>query len=110
MVTFKDFEYKRPDLEQMKEQTAALLEEFKAAATVDEQSKVIEKLNTIRNTFSTMANIVYVRASIDTNDDYYQNERDYFDDVSPMADELVFNYSTELVKSPFREQLEEKWG
>lgn len=110
LVTFKDFDYKRPDLEQMKEQTAALLEEFKAATTVDEQSEVIEKLNAIRNTFSTMANIVYVRASIDTNDEYYQKERDYFDEVSPMADELVFNYYTELVKSPFRTQLEEKWG
>lgn len=110
LVTFKDFDYKRPDLEQMKEQTAALLEEFKAATTVDEQSEVIEKLNAIRNTFSTMANIVYVRASIDTNDEYYQKERDYFDEVSPMADELVFNYYTELVKSPFRAQLEEKWG
>lgn len=110
MVTFKDFEYKRPDLQQMKEQTAVLLEDFKAASSVEEQSAVIEKLNVIRNTFSTMANIVYVRASIDTNDEYYQKERDYFDEVSPMADELVFNYYTELVKSPFRRQLEEKWG
>ena len=104
LVTFKDFEYIRPDFEQMKEQNEALLEEFKAATTVDEQSEVIEKLNAIRNTFSTMANIVYVRASIDTNDDYYQKERDFIDEVSPMVDELVFNYYTELVKSPFRDQ------
>ena len=110
LVTFKDFGYKRPDLQQMKERTAALLEDFKAASSVEEQSAAIEKVNAIRNTFSTMANIVYVRASIDTNDDYYQQERDYFDDVSPLADELVFNYYTELVKSPFRPQLEEKWG
>ena len=110
MATFKEFEYKRPDLEQMKEQFAVLLVEFKAAQSVEEQSEVIEKLNAIRNTFSTMANIVYIRASIDTNDEFYQKERDYFDEVSPIADELIFNYYTELVKSPFRSQLEEKWG
>ena len=110
MTTFKDFEYKRPDLEQMKKQSAELLEQFKAAQTVEEQSKVIEKLNVVRNTFSTMENIVYIRASIDTNDEFYQTERDYFDEVSPVAEELVFNYYTELVKSPFRKQLEEKWG
>ncbi|MER1958004.1 MAG: M3 family oligoendopeptidase [Solibacillus sp.] len=110
MSTFKDFEYKRPNLDEMKEQFAALLEDFKAAESVAAQSEVIEKLNSLRNTFSTMANIVYVRASIDTNDEFYQQERDHFDEVSPIAEELVFNYYTELIKSPFRAQLEEKWG
>lgn len=110
MATFKDFEYKRPNLEDMKAQYAMLLEEFKAASSVETQSEAIDKLNKIRNTYSTMANIVYIRASIDTNDEFYQKERDYFDEIDPVVEELVFNYYTELVKSPFRAQLEEKWG
>ncbi|MEG0472976.1 MAG: M3 family oligoendopeptidase [Solibacillus sp.] len=110
MKSFKDFEYKRPSLDEMKQDSAALIEQFKAALTVEEQSVVIERYNTMRNRFSTMANLVYIRASIDTNDAFYQTERDFFDEVSPEADELTFNYYTELVKSPFRAQLEEKWG
>ena len=64
----------------------------------------------IRNAFATQANLVYIRASIDTNDEFYQKERDYFDEVSPQAEEIVSEYYKELVKSPFRAQLEEKWG
>lgn len=110
MVTFKDYEYKRPNLDAMKLAVRAYIEQFKAAQTVEEQSEVIKKINAQRNYFSTQANLVYIRASIDTNDEFYQTERDYLDEVSPEAEEIVFEYYKELVKSPFRPQLEEKWG
>ncbi|TSI06160.1 M3 family oligoendopeptidase [Lysinibacillus sp. BW-2-10] len=110
MVTFKDYEYKRPNLEEMKKEVRSLIEQFKQADSVESQSKVIEKINDYRNDFSTQSNLVYIRASIDTNDEFYQNERDYLDEISPQAEELVFEYYKELVKSPYRKQLEEKWG
>ncbi|MBM7609579.1 M3 family oligoendopeptidase [Lysinibacillus composti] len=110
MVTFKEYEYKRPNLEELKREVRVLVDQFKKATTVEAQSEVIGKINAFRNDFSTQANLVYIRASIDTNDEYYQNERDYLDDISPQVEEIVFEYYQELVKSPFRQQLEEKWG
>jgi len=110
MVTFKEYEYKRPNLEELKREVRVLVDQFKQATTVEAQSEVIGKINAFRNDFSTQANLVYIRASIDTNDEYYQNERDYLDDISPQVEEIVFEYYQELVKSPFRQQLEEKWG
>ncbi|MDM5335420.1 M3 family oligoendopeptidase [Ureibacillus composti] len=110
MVTFKEYEYKRPNLEELKKDVRVLVDQFKQATSVEAQSEVIEKINAFRNNFSTQANLVYIRASIDTNDEYYQNERDYLDDISPQVEEIVFEYYQELVKSPFRQQLEEKWG
>ncbi|MEO4054977.1 M3 family oligoendopeptidase [Solibacillus sp. CAU 1738] len=110
MTTFKDYEYKRPNLDEMKAAVRALIEEFKTAKSVVEQSEIIEKINVYRNNFSTQANLVYVRASIDTKDEFYQAERDYLDEVSPQAEEIIFEYYQELVKSPYRAQLEEKWG
>lgn len=97
-------------MEELKTQFTALLEEMKAANTIEEQSVAIEKINTIRSAFSTAANLVYIRASIDTNDEYYQKERDYLDDIEPEIDELVTEYYKVLVASPFREQLEAEWG
>lgn len=110
MVTFKQYEYKRPNLEELKRDVRVLVDQFKQATSVEAQSEVIKKINAFRNDFSTQANLVYIRASIDTNDEYYQNERDYLDDISPQVEEIVFEYYQELVKSPFRQQLEEKWG
>ncbi|WP_313893204.1 M3 family oligoendopeptidase [Psychrobacillus sp.] len=109
MVTFKDYEYKRPSFEEGKAKFTDLLENFKSAATVEEQSSAIEAINAFRNDFSTNANLVYIRASIDTNDEFYQKERDYLDELSPQMDELITEYYKALVASPFREELEAKW-
>ncbi|KGR75556.1 M3 family oligoendopeptidase [Ureibacillus sinduriensis] len=110
MVTFKDYEYKRPDLDDTKGKVRELIGQFKNADSVETQSEVIEKINAYRNDFSTQANLVYVRASIDTNDEFYQKERDVLDEIEPQFEELLFEYYTELVKTPYRKQLEEKWG
>ena len=110
MVTFKDYAYTRPNLEEDKVKFHAALEKFKEASSVEEQSLAIEELNALRSDFSTQANLVYIRASIDTNDEFYQKERDFFDEVSPEVEELVTEYYKALVASPFRKELEEKWG
>lgn len=110
MVTFKDYEYKRPNLEQDKATFQTLLTKFKEASSVEEQSKAIEHLNAFRNDYSTQANLVYIRASIDTNDEFYQKERDYFDETNPEIEEMITEYYKALVESPFREELEAKWG
>ena len=70
----------------------------------------MKNINALRNDFSTQANLVYIRASIDTNDEFYQKERDYFDEMSPEVEELVTEYYKALVASPFRDELEDKWG
>ena len=110
MQTFKDYEYKRPNIDEFKEITGQLIEQFKAAQTFEQQNEYIEKINEQRNHFATAANLVYIRASVDTNDEYYQTERDYLDEISPVAEEVTFEFYKALVASPFKSQLEEKWG
>ncbi|MBO1914588.1 hypothetical protein J4G37_58420, partial [Microvirga sp. 3-52] len=47
---------------------------------------------------------------INTNDEFYQKERDYFDEIEPEYQELSTAYYKKLISTPFREQLEKKWG
>jgi M3 family oligoendopeptidase len=110
LLKFEDFQYSRPDMNEIKNDFTILLEEFRTANSFEQQNEVIEKLNAIGNEFSTQANLVYIRASINTNDDYYQKERDYFDEIEPEFQEIGTAYYKELVSTPFREQLEKKWG
>lgn len=110
MVTFNDYEYKRPNLEQDKSTFRELLTKFKEASSVAEQNEAIENINAFRNDYSTQANLVYIRASIDTNDEFYQKERDYFDETNPEIEEMITEYYKALVESPFRDELEDKWG
>lgn len=110
MITFDKYTYKRPDFEEGKTRFEQLLNNFKVANSVEEQSQAIEKINAFRESFSTQGNLAYIRASIDTNDTFYQSERDYFDEVSPQLEELVTSYYKELISSKFRKELENKWG
>ena len=64
--------------------------------------KAIQNINAFRNDYSTQANLVYIRASIDTNDEFYQKERDYFDETNPEIEEMITEYYKALVESPFR--------
>ena len=89
-MKFADYEYKRPDLQSMKDSIRALIEQFNEAATVEAQSEIIEKINAYRKDFSTQANLVYIRASIDTTDEYYQQERDALDEMEPEMDEVSY--------------------
>lgn len=110
MLTFENYTYERPDFEQEKDKFAKLLEAFTKAKSVEEQNEAIGRINAFRNHISTLFNLVYVRASIDTNDEFYQKERDYWDEISPEVQKLNTDFYKELVKTPFRADLEEKWG
>ncbi|WHX26663.1 M3 family oligoendopeptidase [Virgibacillus halodenitrificans] len=110
MKTFENFVYVRPDIKKEQELFYIFLADFRKAASVSEANKAIEKINEQRNRLSSLFNIVYIRSSIDTNDEFYQKERDFFDDIDPEITALHTAFYKELIKSPFRLELEKKWG
>jgi M3 family oligoendopeptidase len=57
-----------------------------------------------------MATICSIRHSIDTNDKFYDSENQFFDEHYPETAELINDYYRALLKSPFRNDLEEKFG
>ncbi|MGF3102331.1 M3 family oligoendopeptidase [Rossellomorea sp. DUT-2] len=109
-MKFDQFTYERPNLEEVKPVFQQLLGKFKSASNVQEQVDVMKELNDIRLNIDTMQNICYIRHSIDTNDEYYKKEQDYIDEMMPEVHGMVTEYYQELVNSPYRKELEEKWG
>lgn len=110
MQTFEDYTYTRPNVAEEKETFHKRLNQFTNASSAKEQAESIQAINTLRNHISTMFNLVYIRASINTNDTFYQKERDYLDEVGPAFEALDNAFYKELVKSPFRKELEQRWG
>ncbi|KAB7669340.1 M3 family oligoendopeptidase [Bacillus sp. B1-b2] len=109
-MNFSEFTYDRPDMEDFSAKMNVLLKELENADQVEQQIDAIEKINVLRNDISTMFNLCYIRHSVDTNDEYYQKEQDYIDDISPRVEGLVTKYYQILVQSKFRDELEKKWG
>ncbi len=109
-MKFKDYQYTRPDMDQAKVTFEALIKEFKDAKSFEEQDVAMTKINDFRNNLETMMVLVSVRHSLDTTDEFYEKENDFMDENSPIYEGWVSNYYEALVVSPFRAELEAKWG
>ncbi|HET7656891.1 MAG TPA: M3 family oligoendopeptidase [Bacillales bacterium] len=109
-MKFTNFSYERPDIEQVKHDFDKLLNQFRQAENVEEQNDVIKNINELRSRFESMSEIVMVRHTIDTNDEKYRQEQDYFDENEPIYKGLISDYYKALVESNFRNELEEMWG
>ncbi|MBA2872731.1 M3 family oligoendopeptidase [Anoxybacillus calidus] len=109
-MKFTDYQYKRPNMDEVKTKFQAALQKFKRAENVEIQDEAMKEMNAIRNDFNTMTNICYIRHTVDTNDEFYKQEQDFFDEVEPEMQGLVTEYYKALVNSRFRSELEKKWG
>jgi len=109
-MNFENYTYERPNLGEVTVKFAVEIERFKNAASVEEQSRVMDEINKLRNDLGTMFNLCYIRHSINTNDEFYKEEQDFMDEIQPEVEGLVSQYYQALVDSKFRNLLEEKWG
>ncbi|MED4203420.1 M3 family oligoendopeptidase [Neobacillus mesonae] len=109
-MSFENYTYMRPNLDEITAKYEAALDRFSKAASVDEQSSVMNEINQIRNDIGTMFTLCSIRHSIDTNDEFYKAEQDYMDELGPEVEGLVTKYYQALIDSKFRSELEMKWG
>lgn len=104
-MKFTEFPYSRPD----EKETLDRLDAFKAQL---EQAEDYESfLNTFKDYDNFMAaidslfNIAYVRHTIDTRDEFYTAEADYFDQIRPVLDNKQSEITTVIFDSKFADQL-----
>ena len=110
MLKFKDYKYERPDIEKLKVEFTESIERFENAEDIETQNDVIKEINKLRNHVDTMATLVSIRHSINTEDKFYAEENDFIDENGPVYQNLVSKYYEVLVKSKYKEELVKKWG
>ncbi|AFM00729.1 oligoendopeptidase, M3 family [Desulfitobacterium dehalogenans ATCC 51507] len=109
-MKFEDFPYSRPDMEKLKGEFKDRLEKFKRAEHFHEQDRIFMDINRLRGEFDSMSQIASIRQTIDTNDAYYEREQEFFDENLPIYQGLISEFYQVLIDSPFRQELEHKWG
>jgi len=109
-MKFTEYRYERPDVQQFERSFKAHLAAFASAGSYEEQDSSMTEINKLRNGFDSMREIAGIRHSIDTEDEFYKAEQDFFDENGPVVQEYVTDYYRELVHSKFRPELETKWG
>jgi M3 family oligoendopeptidase len=107
-MKFNEYEYIRPDYNIIKEKYLNLINDFKNSATADEQYTILKKINALANNVDTMSQLVYIRNSINTADEFYDTEKDYMDMTSPKFYGLRIEFYKQLLNSRFKEELTDK--
>ena len=109
-MKFQDMPYARPDIERAKQLFSELTESLKSASNFEQAKDAFLRIDEEYRHFATLASLVYIRHEIDTRDAFYDEEQKFFDEVSPVLEEYMQNWSLALLASPFRPQFEEKYG
>ena len=109
-MKFNEYEYEHLDLEKIKENFSELIESFGKAENVEVQIEAFDKIIKLRNHIETMQTLVSIRHSIDTNDEFYDKENEYMDEISPILFGFTNDFYKALVNSKFKDELIKKYG
>ena len=90
-MKFKDMPYQRVDFEQVEKDMKALMEEFDNAASGEEQFRVHQKYYDLTDRAHTQMTIAHIRYDVDTTDEFYNKEHDYYNEKSPVFYNLLLD-------------------
>lgn len=91
-MVFKDFVYQRPDFDDISKKCDETIKVIMEASNVEEAYKAIDDYNIIRAHFSSMESIASIRHSINTLDEFYNQEMEFFDEYGAKYAELEIVY------------------
>lgn len=109
-MKFNEYKYEHLDLEKIKKEFSELIESFEKAENMERQITAFDKIIKLRNHIETMQTLVSVRHSIDTNDEFYDKENEYMDEISPILFGFTNDFYKALVNSKFKDELVQKYG
>ena len=107
---FSEYSYTRPDIDSLRGRFLELVKTFETAENAEAQMDIMDKINLLRSEFDTSYQLCSIRHSIDTRDEFYNKEQDFFDENLPQFEEVTSIYYKALINSKFRSELEEKFG
>lgn len=109
-MKLSEMPYTRPDIDAVREGLVKIAETLETAPDASAQIAAVEELNRVEGHVGTMAQLAYIRHSIDTRDAFYDKENDFIDEHMPLLEETIQRVNRALLASNHREELEKKYG
>ena len=109
-MKFNEMPYVRPDLAAFQAKAEATAQKIAQASSAQEQIEAVLAFDQVQAEINTAMSLAYVRHTIDTRDEFYDQENDYADEIAPAVQEAEQKVSKALLDSPFRAELAERFG
>ena len=109
-MTFSQIPYMRADLDAWKAKVEDQTRRFRAAQTFEEADAIYLEAELSSVEYDTMVSLASIRRDIDTRDAFYDGEDTYYEQEMPKLQPAFKAWTMATLESPFRAQLEEKYG
>ena len=109
-MKFSEMPYERIDMEEVKKTYRDIIDRTKAAASGEEQFEIHREYYKFSDNIRTSMELAMIRHDIDTTDEFYEKESDFYDEVTPIISQYENEYGKVLYDSPYRDYLESKIG
>ncbi len=103
MMKLEDMQYQRPNYEEEKRKMEELCRALKQAPDKETFLDLFQKINDIRSNINTMEQLNYVYYSINTNDSFAKEEKEYWDTYSPLYQALDRQFFDCVLSSPWKD-------
>lgn len=107
-MKFSEYKYERPDLTQVQKQYKEYVNAIENCESLEAYLNLFEEINQLRNHISTMQTLASIRYSINTADEFYSAENDYWDENMPYYSQCDNEFYKALLASPYRKEAEGK--
>ncbi|MDD3712971.1 MAG: M3 family oligoendopeptidase [Candidatus Izemoplasmatales bacterium] len=109
-MKFKDFVYERPNIENYIKRFKELLALIGESETAETEIKAIKDLFDLNDEMDTLITLVSIRNTLNTQDEFYEKEQDFFNENVPALQEYEHIFSSKILKSKNRLVLEKEFG
>ncbi|MEH2943017.1 M3 family oligoendopeptidase [Lachnospiraceae bacterium KK002] len=109
-MKFSEMPYQRLNREETEAAMQELTRRQKEASGGEEQFEIHREYYKLADHIKTCRILAMIRHDINTADEYYEKEQEFYDEVQPVLDNLDNEYHKVLFESPHRTYLEEKIG
>ena len=98
--------YKRITVEEFKADAEKIIEKIKAAQSAEELKAARDEFNKISEEVETACALANCRFTLNTRDEFYNAEMDYYDNAMPLFAEIENEYKKSMLNSPYRADAE----
>ncbi|MBO5271180.1 MAG: M3 family oligoendopeptidase, partial [Clostridia bacterium] len=106
VMKVSEIPYKRFTIEEGQAVFAAFERAMQNATSADDVIAAREAFRKGMEAYENAASLSNCRFTLDTRDEFYQAEMNYYDEVGPLFSDLFTKYGTLMLESPFRSELE----
>ena len=109
-MKFSEMPYERPDLDAFKGRMTGFTGRLKAAGSYEEAKAVFLEKEEADKHVETMATLAQVRNTIDTRDEFYDGEMNFWNAALPELEEYEQAWKLAMLESPFRPDFQREYG